>query len=445
MKKSQLITYLWLSVGLLAAAPQYSLAQTHPDEEEEEQSVWWAGALYVESVLVDNALRTSDESRKIEEVQLEYGADIQAGIDRELIALSADYNFAQNEYSEDSQDSRFTRTGQSELVLGSDTTFYQLNVSHSTQRFLADPAGPAILANTDQRDVLAASPLLRLQPGSGNRIAVIGHYAQIGYKETDLNDSERTGFGVSWLRDMSPVHTLGVNYMENDITYDINSSGDYTYRRAALEFHSELRRLKYAIQVGANEVEPVNGQIVDGLYYDLNILHGSHRNTWTLTAQQMITDTSLGNANNPFFSKGITSDASSIVQDQLERTSFGFAWRSDFFCFRCDVTLRAGYEEEVYFNVVTENKTEYFAGVGLNYRLRPTANVEFFLDHGRKEFAPGGRSSDYSETSFVLALDIEPVFRHFNTRFWYELEYRQPEMGNDYAVNGVGLLLGYVF
>ena len=426
---------------LLAAAPQALLAQVQ--EEEEEQLASYGGVIYVESRFVDNALRSVSD-RKVTEFQAEYGADIWARVERELVNLSADYQFYQNEYLEDSQEDRFIHTGQSALVLGTENTFYQLDLGHSTQRFLADPGGPVILSNTDQRDITTVSPLLRLRPGR-NSISIRGHYARVVYKETDFNNSERIGYSVNWLRDVTPIHSIGVDYMENDVEYEVNSDGDYLYRRGAFIVAAELRLLQYSLQLGANEVEPVTGRAVDGLYYDLAVAYGSYRNTWSFTAQQNITDTSLGNANSPFFSEGITTDVSRFVQDQLERTSYGLAWRSDFLCGRCDLTVRAGYEDESYFNVLTENRIEKFGGLSLSYRLRPSTNLEFILGHTRRDFAEGGRSEDYRQSTAVVALDFESVLRYFETRLWYGYENREPDVGLNYVVNSVGITLGYVF
>ena len=425
---------------LLIATPQMLLAQT---QEEEDQVASYGGVLYVESRFVDNALRTVDDN-KITEFQGEYGADVWASIERELLTLSADYQFYQNEYLEDTQEDRFIHTGQSALVLGTENTFYQLDLGHSTQRFLADPSGPVILSNTDQRDISTVSPLLRLRPGRNN-ISIAGHYARVVYKETDFNNSERIGYSVNWLRDVTPIHRIGVDYLENEVEYEVNSSGDYRYRRSAFVLAAELRLLQYSLQLGVNEVEPVVGRVVNGLFYDLAVVYGSYRNTWTFTAQQNITDTSLGNANSPFFSEGITTDVSRDVQDQLERTSYGLAWRSDFLCIRCDLTVRAGYEDEDYFNVMTENRVETFGGLALSYRLRPSTNLEFILGHTRREFAPDGRSEDYRQSTAVVALDFESVLRYFETRLWYEYENREPDIGLDYVVNSVGVTLGYVF
>lgn len=427
----------------LAMTPQVVLAQNEQREGEEQQP-YFGGVLYVESRLVDNASRTADDNQKITEAQAEYGADVWARIDRELVALSADYQLYQNEYFEDTQEDQFIRTGQSALVIGTENTFYQLDLGHSTQRFLADPAGPDILENTDQRDISTVSPLLRLRPGR-NRISVAGHYAHIVYKETDINNSDRTGYSVSWIRDVSPIHSIGFDYMENEVEYEVNNTGDYRYRRGSFVFSSELRLLQYTVQIGSNEVEPVVGSVVDGLFYDVAITHGNHRNTWTFTAQQSITDTSIGNANNPFFSEGITSDASRLVQDQLERTSYGLAWRSNFLCFRCDLTIRAGYEDEGFLNITTENRIETFGGMALRYRLRPSVNLELILEHTKREFAEDGGSDNYRQSTAVVALDIVPVLRYFETRFWYEYGERRPDIGFSYAVNAVGVTLGYVF
>ncbi len=425
---------------LLAAAPRALLAQV---QEEEEQVASYGGLIYVESRFVDNALRSVNDN-KITEFQVEYGADVWARVERELVDLSADYQFYQNEYLEDSQEDRFIHTGQSALVLGTENTFYQLDLGHSTQRFLADPGGPVILSNTDQRDITTVSPLLRLRPGRNN-ISIAGHYARIIYKETDFNNSERIGYSVNWLRDVTPIHSIGVDYMENEVEYEVNSNGDYLYRRGAFIVSAELRLLQYSLQLGVNEVEPVMGRAVDGLYYDLAVAYGSYRNTWSFTAQQTITDTSLGNANSPFFSEGITTDVSRFVQDQLERTSYGLAWRSDFLCVRCDLTIRAGYENESYFNVFTENRVETFGGLAFSYRLRPSTNLELTFGHTEREFAEGGRSQDYRQSTTIVALDFESVLRYFETRLWYGYENREPDVGLNYVVNSAGITLGYAF
>lgn len=434
-----------LLVALVAAAPGLAFAQVLPEEDEDKPAFVFGGNIFIEGRYVQNASRTPVEANEIDEVQATYGAKINAALSREIVALKADYNFYQNEFSEGTQQDRFIRTGRSSFMLGTDKTFYELVAAHSTQRFLLDPSGPAILANTDQRDITTVSPLLRLRPGSRNSIEIAGHFADIRYKELDINDSERVGYGVDWYRRMSPIHTFGVRWMDNEVDYLHADAADYQYRRAAVSFQAELRLLKYSLELGANEALPDQGGQFDGVYYDVAITYGRYRNSWALTARQNITDTSIGNANDPFFSEGITSDVSNLIQDQLERSSYGFLWRSDFLCGLCDVSLRAGYERESYFNVVTEDNEEVFMGTTLSYRLRQSVRLDLGLDHRQRFFSEGGRSGDYSDSSLVVALDVSPIFRHFQTRYWYELEHRRPEQGDYYFTNSVGVTLAYGF
>ena len=434
-----------LLVALVAAAPGPAFSQILPEEDEDKPAFTFGGNIYIEGRYVQNASRTPVENNEIDEVQTTYGANINTALSREIVTLAADYNFYQNEFSEGTQQDRFIRTGRSSFILGTDTTFYQLTAAHSTQRFLLDPSGPAILSNTDQRDITTVSPLLRLRPGSLNSIEIAGHFADIRYKELDINDSERLGFGVDWYRRMSPIYTFGVRYMENEVEYVNVNTANYRYRRAAISFEAELRLLNYTLELGGNEALPDQGGKFDGLYFDFTAVYGRHRNSWAFTARQNITDTSIGNANDPFFSEGITSDVSNLIQDQLERSSYGLLWRSDFLCGLCDLSLRTGYERENYFHVVTEDNEEVFLGTTLSYHLRPTARLDFSLDHRQRFFAEGGRSGDYSDSALTVALDVSPVFRHFETRYWYELEHRRPDQGDYYFTNSVGVTLAYGF
>jgi hypothetical protein len=422
-----------------AATPTLTMAQV-----EDEQVVRFGGTLYAEMRYLQNASRTPIEEQEVDEAQARYGANLMASIERELVELAADYNLYQNEYAENTQQDRFIRTGQSSIVVGTEKTFYQLEAAHSTQRFLANPAGPTILSNTDQRDITTVSPLLRLQPGH-NSISVVGHYADIRYKEMDNNDSERIGAGITLLRKASPIYTYGLSALENHVDFAVGDAADYKYRKAAFVFDAQLRLLRYEIEVGANEAVPDSGPSVDALYYDLSFVYGRYRNSWQFTAERNITDTSLGNANDPFFSEGITSDVSTVVQDHLERRSFGFIWRSDFLCERCDVSLRAGYEDERYFEITTEDEEEVFGGVALGYRLRPSITLDVLLDHRQRDFADGGRNADYDESALTVALDTSEIFRYLTARYWVRHERRDPISGNGYSTNAVGVTLAYEF
>lgn len=435
--KHNKISWIFL---LAPVIPGFAFAQ----EGETEQQAIFSGALYVEARNVQNANRTVVEASQVTEVQTEYGARLAAAIDRELIELSAEYRFAQYNFSESTQEDRFIYTGQSALIFGTQNTWYQLEIEHSTQRFLVNPIGPTILANTDQRNITTASPRLRLQPGNNN-IVIAGHYADIRYEEIDLNNSQRMGVSLAWLREASPLYTYGVRVLQNDVDYEFSTAADYTYRRASVVFNAELRLLDYTLQIGANEAVPEVGSSVSRLFYDLEINYNHYSNSWFLTAQRSITDTSLGNANNPFFSEGITADVSSMVQDQLERSSYGIGWRSKFPCPLCEVAIRAGYEEEEYFTVTAENQSEIFVGTTFSYLLRPSITLEFSLNHRRRDFAEVERYDDYRESTAIAAVDITPVFRYFAMRFWGEYENRNPEAGASYSSRALGITLAYEF
>lgn len=431
----------WAVMALAIIMPQLVLAQ---ETEDEERNIRYGGTLYLDALYMQNASRTPVEENQVDEPQTRYGTNLFGSVNTDQIELSADYDFYQNDYYEDTQRDRFIRTGRSELVLGTENTFYQLDVAHSTQRFLTDPTGPSTLENTDQRDIVSVSPLLRLRPGANN-ISVAGHYSNIVYKETDINDSERVGFGIDWNRRISPLYSIGLGYLENEIDYELGDTGDYTYRRAAFTFASNLRLVSYRLEIGANEAEPLEGEAVDGVYYDFELLYGRPSNTWSLTAQRSITDTSLGNANNPFFSEGITSDVSRNIQDRLERRSVGANWRSDFLCYRCDLSLRAGYEDERYFTTSSENRSEHFVGSILRYRLRPSVSLNFSLEYTFRDFEDGGLSRDYNVVDAMVAVEFDPFLRYFHTQVWYEHERRIPVSGSQYYTNAVGITLAYDF
>lgn len=433
---------------LLAAACSSVGAQetTELPQGDNEPQIQFGGDLYVEAQQVFNANRTPVDDDQVEELQTRYGANLRGSIDREIVSLLADYDFYQNDYSEDTQEDRFIRTGRSSLIVGTEQTFYQLDVTHSTQRFLRDPEGPAILANTDQRDVTSATPLLRLRRGTVGSVAVVGHFADVRYKSSDLNNSERYGFGLQALRDTSPVHTLGLTFLQNEIDYKYGEAGDYTYRRAAVTFGAELRELNYSIELGANEADPMLGEGGDGLFFDLGVTHTTYDSRWTFTAHQSITDTSLGNANDPFFSEGFTSDVSPLVQDQLERRSLGASVQSAMLCRRCEVSLRIGYEDESYFNVVTEDNEESFVATALGYQLRPSVALQLSLDHRIREFQNSATVNDYAESSVALAVDVDPFYRYLRLRFWLEHDYRHADTaGQSYGVSYIGTGLSYRF
>lgn len=409
----------------------------------------FSASLMFRPMYVQNATGTADPSEEVDEVQIELGATLNAQWQRELSQLHLAYDVTQVHYHDDTQPDDSRWQGDSQFVLGNDTTFYGLDVNHSVRRFLSDPTtSPSILANSVEREIVSVSPKLQTHLGSANLLAVSYHFVDISFDADDSNDAERSGFELSLVRDISPTRAASLAIGSRSIDFDSGGNGgDYDIDYVDVSLMVENRTYDYTLSVGYYEATPVEGDEtfsspVGRLDVITRLLAG---NRLSFFALREASDTSQGNGNDAFFSTQITYDGNITQRDNTIRNSYGAEWVLEQFCRGCQLSIATGIDRYDYMNFeVNDFRRRFLDGV-FAYELSPHLSSSLGVRLGKTEFVNEASQVGESDSRITyLELMYQPR-ENFQMRFNIESDRRESDVLDAYTVNTISLATVYRF
>ncbi len=409
----------------------------------------FGAAIMLRPMLVQNATGTSVSSEEVDEVQIELTGTVDAQWQRELSYLNLAYEVTQARYQDETQPNDSRWQGDSQFVLGNDTTFYGLDVNHSVRRFLSDPtASPTLLTNSVEREILAISPKLQTHLGSANLFAIAYHYVDIGFDGDDSNDAERSGIEVSITRDVSPTRAASLSLGSRSIDFDVGGDdGDYDIDYLDLSLMVENRTYDYMLSVGYYEATPVVGDEtfsspVGRLDVITRLLAG---NRLSFFALREASDTSQGNGNDGFFSTQITYDGNITQRDNTVRNSYGVEWVLSQICQACEFTIAAGIDRYDYMTFEVNDFRRRFLDAVFAYDISRYLSAAVGLRMGNTEFV--NESSLVGEADSRISY-LELVYQpreNFEMRFNIESDRRESDVLEPYTVNTISLATIYRF
>lgn len=402
----------------------------------------FVATLELRPMRVDNATAVSDDEEKVSETQLELGAGIDGLWNTELAELATRYNYDKTHYQDDSQANHGQITGASRFSFGNNTTWYQLDASHSIRRILLDPSASAtIFENTGEREIVTLTPGVFARLNDANAITLSYSLADIDFDGSSENDSERQGARVIWTRFVSPTREILLSVSEMDIDYDQSDDSDYSIREASLQLYSRQRAFAYSIELGRAVVTQSGFDDRSFTVGGFDVTSRLTDNVFTVFASRSISDSSMGDGNESFFSSDASFDGGIDQRDQIKRTAVGLGWTYENLCSRCAFSINLGLERQEFFTLSENDFDQHFVDLNLAYRIAQDLTFTLISRATEDDFRDAGSPRpDTQALSTWLNLAYE--VNHFTeVAMFFERETRSPEGEESITVNQVGLQL----
>lgn len=357
------------------------------------------GSLSATSMFSDNSLKAAEEP--IEERQDLYRVGLSADYSNWLVEAEADYNWVSHQFTEQSQpDDRYAE-GSSSILFGKQEDPLALELTHSQRILLITPDAVALNQNQQERVMISALPQIRTRIFAADRLTLGGQFVQVSFPDDELQDSQREGLSLGWLRPLSTASFLQLNAQQQTISFEFFPAADYTYSGAMMVYGVKLRKLKYDIEVGYNQSEQKTGEAQGAPSYKVSAIYLSGFNQFDVSVSRAITDTSFGSGNIDSNIGLPSSDGSSQAVERMDRSSADLNWQTQIICARCEFSTGVSVVEDDYLEKDEKSLSRYTRASFL-YSFSKAATLSFSAARGNVDFDNVESTRNYELITFSI-------------------------------------------
>lgn len=392
----------------------------------------------VSSHLSNNARKTSDN--KVSERQEQVALQALLNYENSYSSTSIDYSATRYFFEKNSQDEKDIVEGGASIVLGKPTGLLGAELSHSQRALKTTPDGVDLVENIDERQILTAKPYIRARTTKVDTIVISAEQTEIQYRSDTGIDSSRTGASVNWRHSLSNIDDLSLNLNSTEIKFKDMPRNDYSFRSATVAYTARLKKLDYRAEFGVNKMlrdennlNPLRSESYSSPTYKLDVNYISAGNSFNINGQRLLTDTSIGNGNDP--ADIGNSDSSNQIFDRYELREVGVAWENSSVCLLCKLGVNVSAKNERY-EVLPEDLFAYISKLYFSYSLSPTSDLNLTLTSEDNDYDEGARYEDYKQLTSYLAYTYSPqigvdlvVFAQQQSRTGGHREYDEGMLG----------------
>lgn len=350
------------------------------------------GSLSATSMFSDNTRKTAQEP--MDERQDLYQFGLNADYSNWLIEADAKYQLVYQEYAERSQSNEQYADGSSNILFGKNEDPLALELSHSRRMLLATPDAVGLTENQQEREIISARPEIRKRIFAADRVSLAGQFVRVSFPDDGLQNSKRDGFSLAWLHPLSGTSALQFSAQQQDVTFDHYSEADYSYAGATFAYDVALRKLKYRVEFGYNESEPVVGETQSAPSYQFSAVYLDGFNQIDLSASRLLTDSSFGNGNMENTSAVPGGDGLSMELDRVDRITADLTWQTSAICLRCSFSSGISAVEDSYLEK-DEKSLSTYAHARFSYGLSRAANLSLSMTRADVDFESEVIAQDY--------------------------------------------------
>lgn len=391
---------------------------------------------------VENADMRPSSAEGIDQWEWRGGLSARGQLSNDWARWVTDYELQDRRYSEQEGFDDQVLLGRSTLQLGQETQRLYGVLSHSTRELLLDPAEGEARRNIDQRTITDAAVYGSLEPGAGNRVSAWLSASDIRYGDTDVNDAQRYGGGVSYTRLLSPLSNISGSISGYNLDYQALDT-EMIYTRAALSWQTQLRYLSYELEGGYNQARS-EGRTFSSPFVNITLDYERASQGWRFSARQWVSDTSQGRGEFDIETVAPDRQAGRLgVIDQLLRQELMLAWRHDNPCIGCRLIWSVGVESEEFREFDQFDNREWFSRIDFTY----IANRHVTLGSGGR-FRYYDLTDRFTEGDYVdYRLELRAIFTSLMTHGqleWYAGSiWREYEARDGYTSAYTGVTLRY--
>jgi len=212
---------------------------------------------------VDAGLGYSDNIRRTPTAEVSENiatAGLDLGWKDKTRRLSADVDINGDylHYRDGTFDDEFVGLGNGELTFGIVPDHFTWLVQDSFGQSQSDPFAPATPETRENINYFTTGPDLIARLGSGNSLRLFGRYSQTDY-ERSLFDSDRTGVGAAFARQLAAQTQIALQGSEEHIRFDDTPASDYDQSNAFARYSTRGARTDVAIEGGYSWLERDGG------------------------------------------------------------------------------------------------------------------------------------------------------------------------------------------
>lgn len=397
------------------------------------------------SQVSDNPNKTADDQNNVNERQDEYALGVFGNYENSVITLEANYVASENRFEKDSQPDRSILEGDSQLRFGKESQLFDLLLVHSRRSLLNTPDDIDVLANRDERDIVAVIPTFHAPITAVDDVLVRASYSRTSYRYNELRDSEALGGSLIWQHKLSAVDVLELSAQQTEIEFEFVPTSNYTYQNVMLSYSAMLSQFKYTVAAGYNVSKPEVGEEYSSPNFAAEVDYVSGANRFTLYAYQGITDSSTGDANRQSVGGAIDpGDVSGTEVDQIERRSLDLRWALQAICERCELSVNLFARDDNYININEDNK-EHGGGIGASYRLSNAAKLSVNFQRRDQRFDENVTGEEFTYDEIRGEYQYDFVSDLSATLYIEKLERESQNNLTDYEELIGGLTLTYNF
>jgi len=427
---------------LVSASSQAQIGDLNEDDSTKPGE--FGGTISFQTEFSDNTLKAPFD--ELDERQDTYKLDLNGRVQGDFFKADMDYRAEEKQFAEDSQNNKSTLEGESSLSIGKSSDLMSFVAKHSRKTILNNPDDLDLLENTDERDMLSASPRLNWNVTGLDSVRVAGNFSKFTYQDDGSRGSESKGASLSWIHRLSAVSQFGLIAQGANIEFEDSLNGEYDYELYNLSYAAKLRLLSYQIQFGYNKASVNGGDDLGGLQYRVNLIYKTTNNHVELTTSQVITDASQGDGNtNPLGSLLSNASGAADAQGVLELLSTEVSWETKALCSRCTFGLGAGFKSEEYKKEAVNNRDEIAYTFKFSYAMNRALTLNLRWKMEEQKFESASESMDYEVENITASINY--AFNEaLSAKLFAESETRSSgDSEKQYNENVAGASISYRF
>jgi hypothetical protein len=319
-----------------------------------------------------------------------------------------------------------------------------LLLTHTRRALLGAPDELDLARNRDARDITTAQPMLRWRLSGADSIVLSGSFSQVSYRINDEKDSEQSGAQLAYIRKISKIDRIELVAQQHSVKFDGAPDANYDYQSVGALYTVQLNHFGYSLQVGENRAIPDSDEeSYSHPSYDVEATYNSGINTIKLVANQIITDSSMGDGNRQSIGDQNIS-ASSVGIDIINLRTLEFSWSSTGLCDQCIVGVNTVKHTEDY-EVLTEDGDERSIGASFSYKLTRAADIHFDISRLKRVFSDEGTRADYTANRGRISYEYSFI-NQLKFKIYTQLEQRDSAGSTqNYDERVSGLNISYSF
>lgn len=375
-----------------------------------------------------NASKSS--TNKESDLRQMLGLGLMAKQETRTLELEADYRALVERWQDDAQGDRETLTGFAQ-VAWRPVEFLRLYANNERHDLTTDSREAETTDNSDVRDTSELGAELSFRFTAVDTLGIAGFYREVNYQEDGI-DSERPGVLGFWRHDLSPVSSLTLNAMAENVKFD-GFDGEADRQSVYLTYQSALSQLQYQIEVGATRLDLETGDLLieedeyTGELVRAALQFSRHTHHLEVVLSRELTDSSLGLEDSSTYGGGSFNPDDTNLEDfdvvTQSQAYFSYRWN-----FAPSWTFGAAYRysEEEYENL-DNDETRHDLTFNLDYQATRTIGVGLYGGAQTWKYDDALVNRDKDEKFYAGVRMNWRLARQWGVTFGYEYEERDSD------------------